>query len=465
MIYLYNTLTRKKEEFKPIEKGKVKIYCCGPTVYDFAHIGNLRKYICDDLLKRMFLYNNYSVTHVVNITDVGHLASDADEGEDKLMKAIKREKLSVSPESMLLIAKKYTEAFKKDINALNILDADHWPKATENIEEIIDVIKKIEAAGATYKTGTAVMFDVSKFPSYADLGKLNLEAQKEGAREEVVKDPEKRNPQDFALWFFGKPNHVMQWDSPWGKGFPGWHIECTAMSSKILSEHFDIHTGGIDHIPVHHTNEIAQSETAFGHKWVNYWVHNEFLTVNKDKMAKSAGTFITLKDVTDKGYDPLAYRYFCLTAHYRSHLNFSWDAMDSAKNSYENMKNRVLELKENPSETETTNGYADEFKKAINDDVNIPVALSVAWAVLKDSELGNTEKLKLILDFDKVLGLKLDDVKREDLPKDLMKLVKEREDARKNKDWKKSDELRDLLKEKGVIIEDAADGTKWKRVL
>lgn len=464
-MHLYNTLTRKKEEFKPIQKGKVRIYSCGPTVYDFAHIGNLRAFIFDDLLKRMFLYNNFEVMHVMNITDVGHLTSDADEGEDKLMKAIRREKLTITAKSMLLVAKKYTDAFKRDCKLLNILTPEHMPKATEHIEEMIEVIKKIEATGATYSTKNAVMFDISNYPAYAKLGKLNLAGQKEGVREEVIKDPEKRNPQDFALWFFSKPKHVMQWDSPWGQGFPGWHIECSAMSSKYLGEHFDIHTGGVDHISVHHTNEIAQSETAFGHKWVNYWMHNEFLTINKEKMAKAAGTFITLQTVLDKDYSALDFRYLNLTAHYRSHLTFSWEAMDSAKNSYDNMKSRVLELKENPGETGDDNDYTDQFLKAVNDDMNMPVALSVAWAVLKDSELGNTEKLNLILDFDKVLGLKLDEVKREELTKALMKIVKDREEARKNEDWKKSDELRDLLKEKGVIIEDAADGTKWKRVL
>lgn len=465
MIYLYNTLTRKKEEFKPIEKGKVKIYSCGPTVYDYAHIGNLRAFIFDDLLKRMFLFNGFEVTHVMNITDVGHLASDADEGEDKLMKAIKREKLPVNAESMLSIAKKYTAAFKRDCKLLNILTPEQMPKASEHIAEMFDVIKKIEAAGATYKTSTAVMFDISKYPSYAELGKLDLSGQKVGVREEVITDSEKRNPQDFALWFFGKPNHVMQWDSPWGRGFPGWHIECSAMATKYLGEHFDIHTGGVDHIPVHHSNERAQAEMAFGHKWVNYWMHNEFLTINKEKMAKSAGTFITLQTVLDEGYSALDFRYLNLTAHYRSHLNFSWDSMSTARNAFDSLKNKVLELKDNGDSTPVDNIYKKQFLDAVNDDLNTPVALAVLWAVIKDTQLGSKEKLDLIFDFDRVFGLGLEKVEKEELSEDLMKLIKEREEARKNKDWKRSDELRDLLKEKGVFVEDLPDGTNWKRVL
>lgn len=465
MIRLFNTLTRKKEDFVPLEPGKVSMYCCGPTVYDFAHIGNLRAYVFDDLLKRMFLYNGFSVTQVINITDVGHLTSDADEGEDKLMKAIKRENLPVSTESMLLIAKKYTEAFKRDCELLNILSPEYMPKASEHIAEMIDIIRKIEQNGATYDTSTAVMFDISKYPAYAELGKLDLEGQKEGFRKDVVEDPEKRNPQDFVLWLHGRPNHVMQWDSPWGRGFPGWHIECTAMATKYLGERFDIHTGGIDHIPVHHSNERAQAEVAFGHKWVNYWLHNEHLTINKQKMAKSAGTFFILKDLLDRGFNPLDFRYLCLSSHYRSHLNFSWDALETARNSFQSLKEKVLLLRQDPSSNPADNSYADDFLAAIDDDLNTPQALAVLWSVIKDGSLGSKEKLELLLGFDSVLGLRLGDVREESAPAEIAALIREREEARAGKDWARSDELRDLLKEKGYIVEDTPDGTKWKKVL
>jgi len=463
-MHLYNTLTRKKETFVPIEPGKVRVYCCGPTVYDYAHIGNLRTYIFEDLLKRILMRSGFDVLHIMNITDVGHLTSDADEGEDKLLKAIRRENLPVSPDSMLIIAKKYADAFRNDIRQLHILDADVFPKATEHVQEMIELIKRLESRGYTYKTSTAIMFDISKFANYAGLARLNLSGQKTGAREEVIKDTEKRNPQDFALWFFGKPTHVMQWDSPWGKGFPGWHIECSAMSWKHLGDQFDIHCGGVDHIPVHHTNEIAQSECALQvHPWVKYWLHGEFLTVKSEKMAKSAGTFITLQNIIDKGFDPLDYRYFCLFAHYRSHLNFDWEALENARNAFARLRERVLDLKANPTSNPTQNTYQDQFNEAIYDDLNIPIALSVFWAVLKDDTLGNKEKLELLVDFDTVFGLGISDLERESLPANLMKLIEEREAARNSEDWKRSDKLRDILKTKGILIEDTPHGPKWKR--
>lgn len=464
-IRFFNTLGRNKQVFAPISSPNVGLYCCGPTVYDYAHIGNFRTYIFEDILRRVLQYNDFKVKHIINITDVGHLTSDADEGEDKLVKAIKREGLPLTHESMLVIAKKYEQAFKDDFKMFNCLEPFAWPHATEYIQQMIDIVKLLEEKGFTYKTSTAIMFDISKYEDYSNLACLNLEGQKEGARSDVIKDSEKRNPQDFALWFFGKKTHIMQWDSPWGKGFPGWHIECSAMSRALLGDQFDIHCGGIDHIPVHHTNEIAQSECALSLKpWVNYWLHGEHLTVKDSKMSKSAGTFITLQKLIDEGFDPLDFRYFCLNAHYRSHLNFDINSLKNARNAFQSLKERILDFKENIVSNQSDNDYKQQFLEAINDDLNMPVALSILWAVVKDNDLGNKQKLDLIFEFDKVFGLSLSEVERVELSEDLMKLIKEREDARKNKDWARSDELRGLLKDKGILIEDTGDGTKWKRV-
>ncbi|RLE47067.1 cysteine--tRNA ligase [Candidatus Woesearchaeota archaeon] len=462
-LKLYNTLHRKEEVFRPIEDNKVRMYCCGPTVYDFAHIGNLRTYVFEDVLKRVLLFNKFEVLHVMNLTDVGHLVSDAEEGEDKLVKAIKREGLPLTKESMLKIAGKYTKAFKEDIKRLNIIEPDIWCKATEHIPEMIELIKRIEKNNYTYKTSVGLMFDTSKFKYYAELGRLKLEQLRPGKK--TLSDPERRNPSDFALWITNQPKHVMLWDSPWGRGFPGWHIECSAMAIKYLGEQFDIHCGGVDHINVHHTNEIAQAEAATGkHPWVRFWLHGEFLTINKEKMAKSKGAFFILQDLVDKGFDPLVFRYFCFSAHYRSHLNFDFEALTAAKNAFEHLKDRVLDFKENQSSNPTANSYSEDFLNAVNDDLDMPKALSVLWAVVKDSGLGNKEKYDLILEFDKVFGLGLDKLEREKLSPELMELIKERERARKEKDWKKADELRDELKKKGIIVEDSPDGTKWKKV-
>ena len=464
VLKLYNTRTRKKEALKPLNGEEVRMYCCGPTVYDFAHIGNLRTYIFEDILKRVLLYDGFKVKHVTNITDVGHLTSDAEEGEDKLIKALRREHLPLNKESMLKLAHKYTIEFKKNLKQLNILEPDIWCKATEHIPQMIDLIKRIEKNGYAYKTSVGVIYDTSKFKNYAKFAKLTLEQLKQGARVEA--DPERKNPTDFALWITNQPKHIMQWDSPWGKGFPGWHIECSAMSMEYLGDNFDIHCGGIDHIPVHHTNEIAQAEAATGKEWVHYWLHGEFLVVSREKMAKSAGTFVILQTVIDNKFNPMDYRYYTLNAHYRKQLNFDWSSLENAKNSYNRLKKNILEFKEhetskNPNKKDT---YHNEFVKAINDDLNMPLALSATWDVVRSTEIGSKEKLELLFDFDKVLGLKLAEIEGEnkELPPEILDMVNERDEARRQRDFKRADMLRDKLKAKGIVLEDKDGKTVWR---
>lgn len=460
-LVLYNTLTRKKEQFKPLKDKKVGLYACGPTVYDFAHIGNFRTYIFEDILVRVLHYNNYNVKHVMNITDVGHLVSDADEGEDKMMKALKREGLKPTKESMLKIAEMYTKAFKQDMKDLNLVEPDIWCKATEHIKEMINLVKTLEKKGYTYKTSDGIYFNTNKFDNYLKLTGQNPEELKAGARIEMG---EKKNPTDFALWIFaiGKhKNQIMTWDSPWGKGFPGWHIECSAMAMKYLGNTLDIHCGGIDHIPVHHTNEIAQSEASTGKQFARWWIHGEFLQVNLGKMAKSAGTFIILKDIKEKGFDPLAYKYLTYQTHYRTPLNFTWESLESAQNAFENLKTKILEIKEKTIQKDESNDYVKQFNCAINDDLNIPKALGVMNKLLK-SDLTNKQKYATILRFDKIFGLNLDKVKSIKIPDSIKKLAKERELARANKDFKKADKIRDKIENKGYLIEDSATGPKIK---
>ena len=464
-LKLFNTLTRKKEEFKPIKPGHVGFYSCGPTVYNFAHIGNLRAYLFNDTLKRILLFNGLKVKHVMNYTDVGHMTSDEDEGDDKMEKGARREGKTVWE-----VAQFYIDAFNHDVELLNIIPANIRCRATEHIKDQIDLITKLERNGLTYKTSTGVYFDTSKFEDYGKMARLSLDDLKAGARIDV--DEEKKHPRDFLLWAFtvGKnKNHIMHWDSPWGDGFPGWHIECSAMSSHYLGEHIDIHTGGIDHIPVHHTNETAQSEGAFQHQWVNYWLHSEFLILDKDKMAKSGENFITLKTLTDKGYDPLAYRYFCLNTHYRMKLSFSFENLDGAVNGYNNLIQKVRELKSQSQgeQIQINAPYHQQFLDAVNDDLNTPKALAVLWTVLKGEKLSAGEKLALANKFDEVLGLRLADIKQEEqgeLDAESQALFNQRVLARKNKDFKESDRLRDLLKEKGILVEDTKDGQKWKKL-
>ncbi len=464
MLKLYNALTRKIEEFEPLIKGMVGLYTCGPTVYNYAHIGNLRTYVFEDLLKRILLYNLYNVKHVMNITDVGHLTSDADTGEDKIEEKALKEKKSAWE-----IAKFYEDAFKKDIKLLNILEPDIWCRATEHIKEQIELIKKLEERGYTYIIeGDGVYFDTSKFNDYGKLAKLKKANLRAGARVEII--PGKRNATDFALWKFSKEDskRQMEWPSPWGIGFPGWHIECSAMSMKYLGETFDIHCGGIDHIPVHHTNEIAQAEASTGKKFVNYWIHGNFLIMKQGKMAKSEGNFLTLQNLLDKGYEPLAYRYFCLTAHYKSELIFSWENLDAANNAFKNLKNKIREIKSNlcgSARSIKVQEYKQQFVEAINNDLDVPKALTIFWKALKDEDMSNTEKYGLIIDFDKVFGLHLDQIKEEEIiiNEALRKLIDEREKARQDKNWKKGDEIREKIKKLGFLVEDTNEGPKLRR--
>ena len=453
---LYNTLFKKKEEFKPLGK-EVGLYCCGPTVYHFAHIGNLRSYIFEDVLKRTLLFNEFKVNHVMNITDVGHLTSDSDTGEDKMLKGAKREKKTVYE-----VAEFYTQAFKEDLRKLNFILPNHFPKATEHIKEQIKLIQKLEKKGFTYIAGGNVYFDTSKLDDYGKLARLDLNAE---TKSRVEKDANKKNSHDFVLWFTKSKfkDQEMKWESPWGEGYPGWHIECSAMSTKYLGEQFDIHCGGIDHIPVHHTNEIAQSESATGKKpWVKYWLHNEFLVLSKgEKMAKSGDNFLTLSVLEEKGYSALDYRYFCLGTHYRNPLMFSFEAMDSAKAGYKKLVDRVLELKSTGGKG--SSDYLEKFTLGINDDMNTAKGLAVMWEVLKDEKLSDKDKYATLLEFDTVLGLGFKDLEVEKIPAAVKKLAEERLVARNAKDWAKSDELRDEISKLGYVVGDTKEGYELKK--
>ncbi len=452
-IYLYNTLTRKKEEFKPIKPGEVGLYTCGPTVYNFAHIGNLRAYLFEDILKRVLKYNGYRVKHVMNITDVGHLTGDMDMGEDKLEKGAKREGKTAQE-----IAETYTKAFKDDLDKLNIIQDDiEWLKATETIGEQIEMISVLEKKGYTYKTSDGIYFDTSKFKDYTKLSHLNLETLKEGAR--VEKNSEKRNPTDFALWKFSKAPGVRQqeWNSPWGIGFPGWHLECSVMSSLGLGEQLDIHCGGIDHINVHHTNEIAQSEAATGKKFFNYWMHCAFLNIaGGKKMAKSEDNFLTLENAfIKKNLNPLVFRFTCLQTHYRKPMEYSEEAMKNAENGLKHLWNQVSNL--GVEEGEINNNFKKDFLTAVNNDMNTPRALSVAEEMLK-SDILDKDKFATIKDFDRVLGI----LRSEDelIPDNITELSEKRGKAREEKNWEESDRLRDEIDKLGYIIEDTPDGQR-----
>ena len=449
MLKLYNTLTRKKEEFVPLKKGTVKMYSCGPTVYNYAHIGNMRAYIFMDTLRKVLKYNGYKVKHVMNITDVGHLVSDADEGEDKMAKTARIENRSVYE-----IAKEYTDAFMKDIKALNIDTPEHIAKATEHIREMEIYVNDIVKNGYAYETSKGVYFDTSKLPNYGKmLSNNNIDDLKAGARVEV--DTEKRNPQDFALWIKAPKEHIMKWNSKWGLCYPGWHIECSAMSRKYLGDKFDIHTGGVDHIPIHHENEIAQSIGATGHNLANYWMHVEFLLIDGGKMSKSLGNVYTLNDLKAKGIDALSYRYFTYSSHYRNKLNFTWDAIKSAKNSLNKLRDMIALHKDVNKKIDKNiiSKYEEQFLDAINDDMNMPVAISIVWEIAKEKEKSND-----FYDLDK------NDKEDINIPEDIKLILNERKDARKNKNFAKSDELRDKLKELGYIVKDTKDGQIIEKV-
>lgn len=469
MLKLFNTLTRSKEDFIPIDGKNVLMYSCGPTVYNFQHIGNLRTFFFEDILFRVLKYNDYNVRYVMNITDVGHLVSDQDVGEDKMEKSAKQ-----LGKSVWEIADYYTEIFKRDISLMNIFPPDVYSKATDFIQEQIDLIKCLEAKGYTYQTSDGIYFDTSKFPDYGKLAKLDISGLKEGSRIEFSQ--EKRNITDFALWKFSPENEQrqMEWDSPWGRGFPGWHIECSAMSKALLGNHFDIHCGGIDHIPIHHTNEIAQSEACNGEKFVNYWLHGEFLDMGNEKMSKSSGKFITLQTLMDKGYSPMHYRYFLLMAHYKKKLKFTYEALDAAKSGYNNLSGKILNLRKNPPSEKTLpvsermKNFENRFLDRINDDLNMPEAMSVLWDMLKDEDLNQDEKYFLALDFDRVFGFGLEnlrsEINEEVIPEDIQILIEKRKEAKKNKDFKSADEIRNSIREKGYDILDTKDGTQIKKL-
>ncbi|MCL2212061.1 MAG: cysteine--tRNA ligase [Treponema sp.] len=489
----YNTLGREKQVFKPLQEGKVGFYGCGPTVYNYAHIGNLRAYVHHDILVRSLRRAGFDVNHVMNITDVGHLTDDADDGEDKMVKSAEERGKSV-----LEIADFYTQAFFNDTERMNIKRPSVVCKATDHIAEMIALIEKIEKNGFTYFAGGNLYFDISKFPSYGDLALLRLDDQKAGAR--IKQDENKRNAFDFALWFTKSKfeNQALVWDSPWGRGYPGWHIECSAMSMKYLGEQFDIHCGGIDHIPIHHTNEIAQSEAATGKKpWVNYWLHNEFLVLDKGKMSKSSGSFLTLQSLVDDGFDPLDYRYFLLGGHYRSQLQFSEESLKGAKNSRKSLLDKVNSLSakvgtqkprisaEPPPSPKgedshlDLNGleadvakYIEDFDKAIEDDLNTPRALAVLWGLLKDGP-ATADALAAVYDMDRVLGFRLEESvnskpdgepENEEFAKEIEELIVKRTEAKKAKDFNTADTIRQNLKDRGIILEDGPNGTTWKRL-
>ena len=453
-LKLFNTLTRKKQIFKPIKEKEVGIYTCGPTVYWYQHIGNLRSYIFSDILKRVLSYNGYKVKHIMNVTDVGHLTSDADEGEDKMEKAAAKEGKKAEE-----IANYYWGIFKEDFKKLNIISPDIWCKATEHIKEQIELVEKLKEKGYTYETSDGVYFDTSKVKDYGKLALLKIENLEAGKRIEVG---EKKNKTDFALWKFSEVPGARQqeWEAFGKMGFPGWHIECSAMSSKYLGEQFDIHTGGEDHIPIHHTNEIAQSEAAFGKKpWVKFWLHGAFLLFKGEKVSKSKGGLFTISELEEKGFPSLTYRYFALTAHYRTQLNFSLESLENSKNSYERIKNIASELKD---DGEINSKYLKQFEKAINNDLDMPSALAVLWNLVRDEKAKG--KYQAIKKMDEVFGLKLLEKEEVYVPEEIKKLAELREKARKEKNWKEADRLREEIKGKGFIIEDSSEGIKIKKV-
>lgn len=453
-IYFYNTLTKQKDLFKPIEEGKVKIYSCGPTVYKDATIGNMRTNLLNDTLRRVLKYNGYELKHVMNITDVGHLVSDGDEGEDKMLKSAREEH-----KSPLEIAEHYTKLFFRDLERLNIETPEVVCKATDHIKEMLEMVQKIMKNGYAYETSTAIYFDVSKLDKYGILSGINLNDQKAGARVDI--DPEKRNPYDFALWIKAPANHLMKWDSPWGPSYPGWHIECSAMSTKYLGEEFDIHTGGIDLVPTHHENEIAQNKGACGKNPAHYWIHGEYLLINGGKMSKSLGNTYLIDDIIAKGYSPLAYRLFNYSCHYRGKLNFTWEGIESANTSLIRLREGYQKHLNGNSDVsnEIIADMENRFHQAINDDMNMPLALSVVWEAVKYPEK-SPKIAQLLKKFDTVLGIKIDEVQETKIPQEILDLVEERKQARSDKNWSESDRLRDLIAEKGYIVKDTKDGTE-----
>ena len=460
-IKFYNTLTKQKEVFKPLEGNTVRIYSCGPTVYKDATIGNMRTFIFMDNLRRVLKYNGYQLKHAMNITDVGHLVSDGDEGEDKMLKSAREE-----GKTPLEIAEFYTKRFLKDFDRLNIDRPEIICKATDHIQEMLTFVEKLVENGYAYETSTAIYFDVSKLDKYGILSGIDLRNQKAGARVEV--DEEKKNPYDFALWIKAPENHLMKWDSPWGPSYPGWHIECSAMGKKYLGEEFDIHTGAIDLVPTHHENEIAQSKGCTGKIPARFWMHGEFLLINGGKMSKSLGNVYLVEDIINKGYDPLVYKLFCYTSHYRNKLNFTWEGIDSTSRSLAKLKEayqRHLQGENEISEEEILK-YKEKFLSAINDDLNMPLAMSVVWDVAKNPNKSK-QLAELLKEFDQVLGLKIEEPmneEKEEISEEVLNLVEQRKQARQDKNWAKSDELRDKIQELGYQVKDTKDGMQIEKI-
>ena len=464
-VKLYNTLTKKKEDFVPLNGNEVKIYSCGPTVYSYAHIGNFRAYIFVDNLRRILEYNGYKLKHVMNITDVGHLESDGDDGEDKMEKAAKKEN-----KSPYEIAKFYTDKFLEDMKKLNIEMPEIIAKATEHIPDMLELAKEIVKNGYGYETSTAIYFDVSKLDKYPVLSNRNIDEQIAGARVDV--DPEKRNPYDFAIWIKAPENHIMKWDSPWGLSYPGWHLECSAMSKKYLGEVFDIHTGGVDHIPTHHENEIAQSKGAFGKILAKIWMHVEFLQVNGGKMSKSLGNVYNIEQLEQKGIEALAYKLFCYTAHYRTKLNFTFEGALASQKALNRLRESYIKNISGKDEisNEQIEEYRNKFLQAINDDLNMPVAMGIVWEVAR-SEKKSKKIAKLLLEFDNVLGLDLinsekyiNSQKEIEVPSEIQELLNERKKAREEKNWALADKLRDEIKLKGYIVKDTKEGMTIEKI-
>lgn len=463
----YNTLNRKIEEFIPHYENKVGFYTCGPTVYHYAHIGNMRNYIGHDILDKTLRYIGYDVTRVMNITDVGHLKSDSDSGEDKMVTSAKKEHKSV-----LDIAKFYTDAFFKDFDALNCRRPDIVSPATDNIDMYIEMISKLLEKGYAYKSGGNVYFDVSRLADYYQLTNHKEDEMVVGVRDGVEYDDSKRNQADFALWFTKSKfeSQELKWDSPFGVGYPGWHIECSGISIKNLGEYLDIHGGGVDNIFPHHTNEIAQSEAYLGHKWCDYWFHNEHLMDETGKMSKSNGTFLSLSTLIEKGYNPLSFRFMCLNSHYRKQMVFTFDGLDSAQSAYLKLKNKVLSLKD---EGELSEGDFDEYKNRfidyITNDLNTANAITLIYDLLKDDTINGHTKIEIIRSFEKVLSLDLlikneeSSFAREDHDA-IMKLIETRNEAKKKKDYDLADSIRDELLKKGIILIDTREGTTYKEV-
>ncbi len=458
---IYNTLTRSVEEFIPNNKNEVKMYTCGPTVYHYAHIGNLRAYIFEDVLEKSLNYLGYNVKRCMNITDVGHLTSDSDSGEDKMLKGAKREHKSVMD-----IAEFYTEKFKKDLDELNIKWPDIVSKATDNIDEYIKIIKKLLADGYAYQSGGNVYFDTSKLDDYYALTNHKIDEMVVGVREGVEEDSCKKNQADFVLWFTKSKfdDQELKWESPWGVGYPGWHIECSCISMKYLGEYLDIHCGGVDNIFPHHTNEIAQSEAYLGHKWCNYWVHGEHLNDSTGKMSKSKGDFLTIDLLINKGYNPLSYRFMCLNASYRKVLVFTYEALDNAENAYLKLKNKILSIESTGDfSLDDFNNYNNRFKEYIGDDLNTANAITLIYDILKSNLTGNT-KIKLIESFDKVLSLDFLKSNNISLDPEILEQIEKRNKAKKEKNYHLADSIRDELLEKGIKLIDSRDGTTYEIV-